>query len=486
MAITDFTLENSGGGGGANTIYTADDTITDATRQVTLGNNKLHFQCQNTTTSVLTVGYEGGYGSISLYPARPAGGSVHRILAAGVTMLSKYTAGNTLWFGNEVATNNSYGFNMGAAPNSSYTDVVTIKGQGSTNATSSLLIENSSGTELFKMLDSSEGTIKNNVASPLNALTLENEAGGANHSVCGVKLQLTKNGDTGYIGQFDSAGGGTSAPTMIIESPTGMHYKAGANYVNGYHYFKTDNAVGFGIGRDTNSAILRSILAGGGGNYTELQLAYTGGDYNFIKTHQSSGGKFIFGRENGGSFEYMRIAQDGEVLIGTPTTDASAILNVASTTQGFLQPRMTGAEVEAIGTPATGLQAYATNAGAGDVTGAGWWGYDGTNWIQGFSGGGGGATIYSADSLLSGARDVDLDSHTLGFTKADGGISIGTAVADSSAILELLSDTQGFLPTRMSTAEMNAIGSPATGLMLYDTDTNQWMGYNGTSWVILG
>ena len=48
MAITDFTLENSGGGGGANTIYTADDTITDATRQVTLGNNKLHFQCQNT------------------------------------------------------------------------------------------------------------------------------------------------------------------------------------------------------------------------------------------------------------------------------------------------------------------------------------------------------------------------------------------------------------------------------------------------------
>jgi hypothetical protein len=57
---------------------------------------------------------------------------------------------------------------------------------------------------------------------------------------------------------------------------------------------------------------------------------------------------------------------------------------------------------------------------------------------------------------------------------------------DASAILELESTSRGFLPPRMTTVEMNAISSPATGLMIYDTTTNQWMGYDGTSWVILG
>jgi hypothetical protein len=57
---------------------------------------------------------------------------------------------------------------------------------------------------------------------------------------------------------------------------------------------------------------------------------------------------------------------------------------------------------------------------------------------------------------------------------------------DASAILELESTSRGFLPPRMTTVEMNAISSPATGLMIYDTTTNQWMGYDGTSWVIIG
>ncbi len=61
-----------------------------------------------------------------------------------------------------------------------------------------------------------------------------------------------------------------------------------------------------------------------------------------------------------------------------------------------------------------------------------------------------------------------------------------TSEIDRSAILELQGKTKGFLPPRMTTAEMNAIPSPATGLMVYDTTTNQWMGYDGTSWVILG
>ena len=59
---------------------------------------------------------------------------------------------------------------------------------------------------------------------------------------------------------------------------------------------------------------------------------------------------------------------------------------------------------------------------------------------------------------------------------------------EPTAILELQGKTKGFLPPRMTTVEMNAISVTAssTGLMIYDETTNQWMGYNGTSWVILG
>lgn len=49
------------------------------------------------------------------------------------------------------------------------------------------------------------------------------------------------------------------------------------------------------------------------------------------------------------------------------------------------------------------------------------------------------------------------------------GINIGTGGLVASAKLSVESTTQGFLPPRMTTAQKNAISSPATGLMVYDT-----------------
>jgi len=81
--------------------------------------------------------------------------------------------------------------------------------------------------------------------------------------------------------------------------------------------------------------------------------------------------------------ENMRIRGfDGNVLIGTSTNDASAIVNISSTTKGFLPPRMTGAQAEAITTPAAGLLVYAKNGNGTTITSTGWWGYDGTNWVK--------------------------------------------------------------------------------------------------------
>ncbi|TXB61321.1 fibrobacter succinogenes major paralogous domain-containing protein [Phaeodactylibacter luteus] len=59
------------------------------------------------------------------------------------------------------------------------------------------------------------------------------------------------------------------------------------------------------------------------------------------------------------------------------------------------------------------------------------------------------------------------------------------AVIDGSAILEVESTNQGFLPPRMTEAQMNAIVSPAEGLMAYCTDCSPKDVYffEGTSWV---
>lgn len=53
---------------------------------------------------------------------------------------------------------------------------------------------------------------------------------------------------------------------------------------------------------------------------------------------------------------------------------------------------------------------------------------------------------------------------------------------DNSAMLEVKSTSYGFLPPRMSTAERDAIPSPAEGLIIYNTDAKGLNLYNGSSW----
>ena len=63
-----------------------------------------------------------------------------------------------------------------------------------------------------------------------------------------------------------------------------------------------------------------------------------------------------------------------------------------------------------------------------------------------------------------------------------GRLLVGTTSAQGSAILQTDSTTLGFLPPRMTTAQRDAISSPAAGLMVYNTSTNKLNFYNGTAW----
>ena len=43
---------------------------------------------------------------------------------------------------------------------------------------------------------------------------------------------------------------------------------------------------------------------------------------------------------------------------------------------------MTGAQAEAIATPADGLMVYVNNGNGVTVNSVGWWGYNGTTWVK--------------------------------------------------------------------------------------------------------
>jgi hypothetical protein len=94
----------------------------------------------------------------------------------------------------------------------------------------------------------------------------------------------------------------------------------------------------------------------------------------------------------------------GSLGIGSTSISASAILQADSTTKGFLMPRMTTTQRDAIATPATGLQIYNTTTNANNY-------YDGTAWVA--AGGGVGTTIYTGDGTLVGDRIVTSNGNRL-------------------------------------------------------------------------
>lgn len=68
---------------------------------------------------------------------------------------------------------------------------------------------------------------------------------------------------------------------------------------------------------------------------------------------------------------------------------------------------------------------------------------------------------------------------------AQDNVGIGTTTPNASSILELSSNNKGLLITRLTTAQRNAIASPATGLVIFNTDNNNFEYYSGSVWVTL-
>jgi len=308
-------------------------------------------------------------------------------------------------------------------------------------------------------------------------------------------------GDTPTARLHIKGSGSTSATTSLL-----VQNSSGSNVLRVY-----DNG-GVDIGL-TNSVV--TLVQGYNNAFAENRLSFYSASTN-IRGINAGGQGIIVSKSSGVSDLYP-----------------SSIFAIDSTTQGFLPPRMTTTQRDAIVTPATGLKIYNTTLGTTDT-------YDGATWqrfgqqtlikgsgstsattsllVQNSAGtelikvadnGDLTTTDIIARSIYAKASTLDLRGNSSGsassaslqgFVSGSGWLSMFTAESgkdfgqiprgavvngttiDASAIFQVNSTTKGLLMPRMTTTQKNAIASPAAGLTVYDSTTNKLNYNNGTTW----
>ena len=262
----------------------------------------------------------------------------------------------------------------------SVTSRLFVKGKGSTSATTSLLVQNSSGTQLLKVTD--DGLVTGdsitatnylrgangrlNIYNSGNQLIITNPYVGnyfyiGPDNVCGVdntfrvpnlnagNLSITANsypnGSNMTLGTFTSNNTGINTG-LIISSNYVQGGAGGPNYGKQVKFY--DNLTNNNVQCDLTFLYVNPTI-----NYTATANGQiVGFDFNPVVTAVTANTKVrAFQSSYGGAY------------INTTTYQDSAVLQADSTTQGLLKPRMTTTQKNAISSPAAGLEVFDTTLG---------------------------------------------------------------------------------------------------------------------------
>jgi hypothetical protein len=232
----------------------------------------------------------------------------------------------------------------------------TLRGAGNTSATTALLIQNSASSAIGTFRDdrsitltSGTGTLNINTAGAGDGIIDFDINSSATQTVF---LQLTR-GTLGF---------GTSSTQTGVQIAGGFAPTSGTGVWNTLRLNPTINQTG-GASNATRGLLISPTLS-------------SAADWRSIEWSNNTGrGLWGAGTANN--------AMAGALNVGSATNaNASAILELTSTTRGLLPPRMTGAQAEAISSPAEGLLVYSTDGTGTTITSKGWWGFDGSTWAQ--------------------------------------------------------------------------------------------------------
>jgi uncharacterized protein (TIGR02145 family) len=100
------------------------------------------------------------------------------------------------------------------------------------------------------------------------------------------------------------------------------------------------------------------------------------------------------------------------------------------------------------------------------------------------------STALGYNAQVTASNQIQLGDANVTDVKTSGvitssGIRVGTNSPTISAAVEINSNTQGFLPPRMTQTQRDAISTPATGLVIFNSTSNSLEYKSSTSWVSL-
>jgi len=255
----------------------------------------------------------------------------------------------------------------------------------------------------------------------------------------GVATIASPSSNAVIIGNFAGSEGGIKSTIIgagartntMGDSTTAIGYQAGASsdgtnnmyfgYRSGYFTHGYNNIL---FGHDaaysaTQKDVFNSIIIG----YSAQPLA--SGNKNQIVIGNNATGLGSYTTTIGND-STNHAAIRGNLLLGTTTNETTALLNMVSTSKGFLKPRMTTTQRDAITSPATGLEIFNTTTGVPNY-------YNGSAWTATGTGSG---TVTSVAALTLGTTGTDLSSTVAnGTTTPVITLNVPTASATNRGVL---------------------------------------------------
>jgi hypothetical protein len=250
----------------------------------------------------------------------------------------------------------------------------------------------------------------------------------------------------------------TNTSSQTINFGSGYEIFGTVHASEGYMFYL--NPVGWASGwglRIGNSTNYHQFESSGfrTSSVTTESLSLGGGIVSYYKSSPASGFSFSSGGGwdfvlRGTSDEKFRVKGNGNFLINT-STDAGYKLDVNGT--GRFKTTDTSIPLTIAHSGSVGIQIEA-NANGYRMRLA-------SN------------TTYS---------DISTPDSYLTLNQSGQKVTVGSSTTYNSAQLAVDSTTRGFLPPRMTNAQMLAIATPSAGLIVYDTTNNKHYGYDGTTW----
>lgn len=276
-----------------------------------------------------------------------------------------------------------------------------VKGSDTSNSTTTFLAQNSAGTSLIAARNGQLVTIQtltvglgagnNQYSTVLGTSALNANSTGVQNVAIGFQALLSNNGSSNLAIGVQALYQATISGQNCVVGNYAMQYLTTAassgnaafgNYALNRGVGVGNSAIGYqsGYWNTGDRNIFVGLYAG---------LYETGSDKLYISSQlygdEATGraGSLIYGIQNATTLSQQLQFNASVGLFALPV--ASAVMDLNSTTKGFLAPRMTTAQKNAIAAPATGLLVFDTDLAA-------FYFYDGAAWTA-IGGGGGGGTV---------------------------------------------------------------------------------------------